>query len=270
MTQQIRLGPRELELLFTLEKEGKTTFSIDDVKRILKGPESSSWNVVYRLKRKNRIEEMQRGKYLLVPAKAGMEANWSEFPFLIVPSLVSDYYIGLWSALSYWRMTEQVPLTVFVVTCKRKREVTFGPTTFRFITFSRRRYFGSTEEKIANEKFLISSKEKTLIDCLLFPQYCGGMEEIVKAITISRSAIDFRVLSKGIEQIGSNVLARRLGYLSELVGDFHSISRYIAGLDFSGYRWFDPLGPKKVFSISREYGLKVNRSKKELESWMRI
>ncbi|MCZ7362266.1 MAG: type IV toxin-antitoxin system AbiEi family antitoxin domain-containing protein [Candidatus Methanoperedens sp.] len=109
ITQNIKLGANELKLLFTIEEENKSVFSITDAKRILKTSAPSVWNVIYRLKKKGRIEEIEKGKYLLIPARAGYEGSWSEVPYLLVPHIIRAHYIGFWTALNYWGMTEQVP-----------------------------------------------------------------------------------------------------------------------------------------------------------------
>ena len=80
ITQNIKLGANELKLLFTLEEENRSIFTINIAKQILGTSDSSVWNVIYRLKKKGRIEEIQKGKYLLIPARAGYDGSWSEVP----------------------------------------------------------------------------------------------------------------------------------------------------------------------------------------------
>ena len=53
-TRKISLGPNELRLLFELEKERKSAFSIDDAKRILGESGPSVKNVLYRLQKKGK------------------------------------------------------------------------------------------------------------------------------------------------------------------------------------------------------------------------
>ncbi|HYB92609.1 MAG TPA: transcriptional regulator [archaeon] len=268
VTKKIMLGSNELKLLFTVEKEEKTAFSIDDAKRILRTSEASIWNVIYRLKAKGRIEEIERGKYLLIPSKAGYEGKWSEIPFLIVPNIVDEYYISFWSALNFWRMTEQVPHTVFVVITKRKRDVEYGPTTFKFVTLSKKKFFGFTEETIAGGKFNIATKEKTIVDCLAFPKYCGGLEEIVKGIWTEKDELDFSKAFEYARRIDVSIVVRKLGYILSLLELKDKGTSKIASTEFKGFQWLDPLGPKKVLEYSKEYGLMINRTKKELTSWM--
>ena len=269
ITKNIRLGANELKLLFTLEKESMSAFSINDAKRILGTSKASVWNIIYRLKRKGRIEEIEKGKYLLVPARAGYEASWSEVPFLLVPALIDTYYVGFWTSLNYWGMTEQVPYTIFVATTKRKKDVEYGRIGFEFITLSKKKFFGFVEEKVADGAFKISSREKTVIDCLLYPKYCGGLDEAVKGIWNARKILDFPRLFDYAERLGVGVVERRLGYILELLKLDEKICAQIAGKKHVGFLRLDPLGPEKALSYSSRYGLIINRTKRELTGWRR-
>lgn len=269
-TRELKLGPMELRLLFTLEEEGKSIFRSGDAKRILRSSEASVKNVLYRLRKKGRIEEIERGKYLLFPAKSGYEGKWSEAPFLIASELVAPYYIGFWSALNYWGMTEQVPSVTFVVTTKRrkKKELTYGPINFEFITLSKKKFFGAVEEQIEGKKFNISSREKTIVDCLLYPQYCGGIDEVIKGVWEEQNELDFEKVLEYSKKIGVEVVMRRLGYILEILEIKNEVAEKIATSKPKGFMWFDPIGPKKILEYSKRYGLIINRTKKDLTSWM--
>ncbi|MGQ9719548.1 MAG: type IV toxin-antitoxin system AbiEi family antitoxin domain-containing protein [Nitrososphaerales archaeon] len=268
VARKFRLGPNELNLLFTLEKEGRAIFTSSDAHRILKSTDASVKNVLYRLRNKGRIEEIEKGKYLLIPARAGYEGSWSEVPLLLVPHLIDVYYIGFWTALNYWGMTEQVPRTVFVATIKRKRDLEYGPTRFEFITLAKSRFFGFTEENAGGGRFNVSSKEKTIIDCLMYPKYCGGLDEVVKGIWNAMDKLDFPRLLEFSTRVGVSVVARRLGYILEMLGIENKIGPRIASTGFTGFLWLDPLGPKKVVEYSKKYGLMINRTREQLTGWM--
>lgn len=267
ITKELTLGRNELRLLFTLEKENKSLFSIADVKRILKTSEASVWNVLYRLRRKGRVEKIERGKYLLVPARAGYEASWSEMPLLLVPHLVDVYYVGFWTALNYWGMTEQVPRTVFVATTKRRKDVEYGSTKFEFVTLAKQRFFGFVQEEVAGGGFTISSREKTIVDCLLYPRYCGGLDEAVKGIWNARADLNFETLLGFSKRMGVSVVERRLAYVLETLQIRRKMRSELASSRLVGFMWLDPLGPKKAFSYSKRYGLIINRTKEELTGW---
>jgi predicted transcriptional regulator of viral defense system len=268
ITRNIKLGANELRLLFTLEEENGSVFSINDAKRILKTSTPSVWNVIYRLKRKGRIEEIEKGKYLLIPARAGYKGSWSEVPYLLVPNIISAYYIGFWTALNYWGMTEQVPNVIFVATTKRKKDVEFGDTRYEFVTLTKKRFFGYVEENTTRGTFNISSREKTIIDCMLFPKYCGGLDESIKGIWKSRKELDFVKLLEYSNRMEVSVVTRRIGYALELLGLAEEISSQIASCRSKGYMWLDSLGPKEVIEYSKKYGLLINRKKDELTGWM--
>src|SRR3989304_3843149 len=73
-------------------------------------------DVIYRRRGKGRVIDVRKGEYLLVPARAGIGAGWSESIFRAVDAVVrEDYYVGFWSAMNYLGMTEQVPRVVDVV-----------------------------------------------------------------------------------------------------------------------------------------------------------
>jgi len=269
ITRELRLlGPNELKLLLTLEEEKKTIFRTDDARKILKSTESSIKNVLYRLRNKGRIEEIERGKYLLIPAKAGYGGKWAETPFIIASKIVESYYIGFASALNYWGMTEQIPSVTFVVITGRKRNLEYGPLKFKFITFAKNRLFGIVEEKIDGEAFKISSREKTIVDCLLYPQYCGGIDEVIKGIWESHDELDFTKLFYYSEKIGVQVVNRRLRYILGMLDIKTNLDDKVSNKIPKGLMWLDPSGPKKVIEYSKEYGLIVNRTKKELTGWM--
>jgi len=67
------------------------------------------------------------------------------------------------------------------------------------------------------EKIRISNIEKTIIDCLTYPQYCGGITEIAKGIWIVKDKIDYKILINYVNRQNKNVVAKRLGCLLEIL-----------------------------------------------------
>lgn len=268
-TKNIRLGSTELKLILTLEEEGKGVFTNADAQRILKTTRDSVNTALYRLRKKGRVEKIERGKYLLIPAKAGYQGKWAEAPFVIANHLVKPYYIGFASALNYWGMTEQVPSVTFVVTTKRKENIEFGPLTFKFVTITKKRFFGTTEEKIGNDTFTVSDKEKTIIDCLLHPEYCGGLDEVAKAIWEEGEQLDFLKLFGYARDIKVNVVTRRLLYLLDILKMDKKVKNIIDIPRPIGFLLLDPSWPKEDVEYSHKYGLILNRTKDSLTRWMK-
>jgi predicted transcriptional regulator of viral defense system len=268
VTQNITLGSQELKLIFSLEEKGISIFTFSDAKNILRSTDSSMWNVLDGLRRKNRIQRIAKGRYLLVPARAGYKGHWTEEALVILPHIIDVYYVGFWSAMNYWNMTEQMPITVFVATTKRKRDMEYGAQKFRFITLSKKKFFGYVQEENNDIRFNISSKEKTILDGLMHPEYCGGMSEVVKAMWNARKDVDWQTVLEMSRKVRISSVMRRLGYLLSMLGVEKDISDRIKKEGFKGYRFLDPLADKKRLSYSKDFGLIINRTKNELTSWM--
>ena len=77
--------------------------------------------------------------------------------------------------------------------------------------------WGIEEEWVTpNEKVRISSIEKTIVDALTHPEYCGGITEIAKGLWLVKEKIDYKKLHDYIKKHDKNVVAKRLGYILEI------------------------------------------------------
>jgi Predicted transcriptional regulator len=264
VTKSIYLGPMENKLLFTLEEQDRLVFTIADAKKVLASSDPSVKNVIYRLKQKNRVKEIETGKYLLSPAKAGIDGYWSEHTFKLIHSLIDEYYVSYWSALNHWGMTEQMPVTVYVVIKKRKRDIRFDGQLIKFVTVSPGKFFGSTQEKLGDCRFNVASREKTIIDCLDRLEYSGGIVEVAKCLWNARDELDFDTLSGYTMRFQVESVWRRLGFLMELLGMCDDKTGKWLYKDFKGYRWLDYSARKETIRYDKKWGLKINVSEKEL------
>ena len=267
MIQNISLESR---LLLTLEAENLSVFTTDDVKDILNTTDSSVWHILNGLVHKNRIQRIERSRYLLIPARAGTDGYWAEYPWTIVPRLIDVYYVGFWTAMNYWDMTEQIPRTVFVATTKRKRSLEFGCQEFRFVTLSGDKFFGFVKKKSERGgSFNISSKEKTIVDGLTHPEYCGGITEVTKAMWDLRREGDWTTVLEMAEIMRINVILKRLGYLLSVLDIEREIRREIRKkIKKIPWQYLDPTAGRCRIETSKEYGLVINLSKNELLYWM--
>lgn len=268
--QNISLGSNEAKLLLTLAEKGISVFTAEDAKEILQTTDSSAKHILMNLVRKRRLQRIERGKYLLIPEAAGVERYWAEEPWVIVPYLADEYYVGFWTAMNYWDMTEQIPYTVFVATKKQKKKssLKFGNQKFQFITLSDKKFFGFVEEKTNKTKFNISTKEKTIVDGLMHPEYCGGIPEVTKAMWNVRKDVNWKEVLEMAKKLKVDVVLRRLGYLLYLLQIEYDISEsIIKNLKPYRYHYLDPSTTKKKINHDIAYGLFINRTKDELLGW---
>jgi predicted transcriptional regulator of viral defense system len=136
-------------------------------------------------------------------------------PLFIASHLVAPAYVSYWSALHFYGFTEQVPLTTFVATTKKKRPVTFRDYRFRFVTIKPGKLFGYRREIVGDLPTIVADEAKAIVDSLDLPDYTGGLLEIAKALRAALEVVDVDTLVQYANQVGDKSLGSRLGYLLE-------------------------------------------------------
>lgn len=249
---------RRVDLLNLLAKEGNT-FTFNDALKISNLFTKSLQKVLYRLQQSGAIERIEKGKYLIIPLGAE-KGKYTLHEFIIGSLLVAPYSIAYWSALNYYGLTEQIPTTVFIQTITRKFNT--NPKVFevhyKIVKIKESKYFGIRKEWIEETPINITDKEKTIIDCLDKPQYCGGIIEVAKAL--KNNKFDRKKLEEYAQRIGNSGVLRRLGYLCELL----NIKIKLPKLNTRNYLLLDPTMPGKG-PKSAKWRLIVNLDEKTLE-----
>ena len=93
--------------------------------------------------------------------------------------------------MNYWGMLTQPLMKIFVATPKRQIVPREMKGKMIFVTVRENSIWAIIEEWIERkEKIIISDIEKTIIDCLILPHYCGGITEIAKGIWIIKEKIN--------------------------------------------------------------------------------
>jgi predicted transcriptional regulator of viral defense system len=160
------------------------------------------------------VARIERGKYLLLGlAPEHVLSN----PFFIGGSLVSPAYVSFWSGLHYYGFTEQAPQTTFIATTQHKPRLTFRQLQFQFVTLPPGAFFGYQRVQLAGLPVVVADEQKTILDCLLFPQWCGGITEIAKGLKNGLEQLDLDLLVEYANQLHSPSLGSRLGFLLEIL-----------------------------------------------------
>ncbi len=252
--QSISLGSKEVELLSTLEHEGKSVFSFAEAQNILRGTNRQVVrNMLSRLVKKGRVERIKKGVYILIPFRQKL---WSQHEFAAVPFFAKAYYVSFWSAMRFWNLTEQLPRKVFTAVKTPIKSRVFQNLEFQFIALSPRYFFGFTEIEIESTKVNIATKEKAILDCLMHPEYCGGIGEVAKAIKFYWKEIDWKEMKKHLAKIKNSAVERRLFYCLDFL-KLKNILKDLGKKEFSGFRLLDSSAPKKG-CYSRHLGLQLN------------
>ena len=247
-----------IELVRLLAYEGNRIFTTDRARELAPRiglKDSYLGESLYHLRRNDWIISLRRGLYALSSTVPGIT---SAHEFEIAMALVDPAAISHWSALHYHELTEQVPRTVFVLTktgtsvprmrnagSKRSnRGYLVRDTTYQFIQVRTKRFFGTQKVWVGDARVSMTDRERTLLDGLSMPQYCGGFAEVLHAFQVRLDRLDIERITDYAVRLDT-ATAKRLGWVLERQGLDSSQVETLAALPIKGYRKLDPTGPGK-------------------------
>ncbi|MEK6954416.1 MAG: type IV toxin-antitoxin system AbiEi family antitoxin [Candidatus Micrarchaeota archaeon] len=230
-----------IRLLSSLSANGKEIFNMAEAAAASGFKSGKLRKLLHDLHKSKWVERIERGKYIIIPIEAGPKGEYGMHPFLLAGKLISPYYIGFFTALNHYGISEQPNETLFIASTKRRRPMHFQGQEYRFVSVPKKRFFGITEEWVKNTKIRISDKEKTLIDCLFLPKYSKGMTEVVKAF---REKLDFDKLYDYALKMENPAVVKRLGFLLDGLKIETPIKDKLLKRVGGGYCLLDTGGPK--------------------------
>jgi predicted transcriptional regulator of viral defense system len=217
------LGPVSARLIVTLYSQNRAIFHFHEAENILGGRASAS-KVLWQLIKNGVVTRLKSGLFQIVPYQLGFERDYLGNPYLVARELAlghkglnMDYYLSHGSAFDLHNMVTQPQLVIYISTPKMVRSHVIQGTEFRFVRCKPQDLFGVTEMWLdKNEKIRVSDLERTLIDGLKQPIYCGGFTEVAKAFFIKHQSIDPKKIIDYAIMLDVGAVIRRLGYLMEL------------------------------------------------------
>jgi predicted transcriptional regulator of viral defense system len=138
---------------------------------------------------------------------------------------------------------------------------------FRFVRCKRSNFFGTTEYWADKEqKLVVSDVERTIVDGLKQPEYCGGFTEVAKGLWIKRDDVSLSRLVDYALRLHVGAVSRRLGYLLEAyrMGPVEELERLRRHLTTT-YNLLDPLLPREGRFLAR-WRLRLNVGEGEIEA----
>lgn len=225
----MQLSKLESQAFDLLRGNNLSVFAASDLSRLMKAKPADTHNLTKALKAKGAIGSVKRGSFYL--------KGTSEFA--IGASLNWPSYLSFRSALSYYGFTDQMPKAIYFASTKYHKPV----ANFKFITLSRKRFFGYEE----SGGFAIADKEKAIIDSLLLPRHSGGMRQVSSAFSEALGSLNKKRLVEYAIRMGSRAVIRRLGFLLEENGV--RALRVLQDSVGSGFELLDPsVGRKNRFN----------------------
>jgi predicted transcriptional regulator of viral defense system len=159
--------------------------------------------VLSRLNRSGRIIRLRRGVYSSNPIRDAFAAAQATF----------DGYIGFSSALYVHRLITEVPFTITVVTAYESASKIFGSYEFRAVAL-REKAIGF--ENIGS--LVVSTRAKTLFDCIYLERYSVGEEKLVEAYRTARlSTKEWNEFSSYVKRFATQRTISKFGEIKRKV-----------------------------------------------------
>jgi predicted transcriptional regulator of viral defense system len=254
-TSHKTLGPQAAKLIALLHERSRTVFRLADVRKITGLSEASARSFVRKLVNRGVAARLKPGLFVLVPFELGRERQYLGSPLIVAREIMSGaaYYLSHGTAMEVHGMVTQPQLVITVSTPKPRRPL------------QRRHLFGLTEHWVTKqENVRVSDPERTIIDGLKQPQYCGGLTEVAKGLWMRRQDLQVENLVAYAKRIRVGAVARRLGFLLETydMAGQQDLERLRRGLTATFVR-LDPVLPAEGKRLQR-WRVQLNVDPKEL------
>lgn len=262
-------GTRSAQLIAGLYDRGQTTFTLSQAQELTGLSAISVRSLLRKAVNRGLISRVKPGLFMLVPSELGSEREYAGNPYLVARALVgkAPYYLSHSTAMELHRMVTQPRLGVMVSTSKRITNRVLHSTEYKFIFVKPEEIFGTQPHWITKQdQVIVSDIERTVVDGLSRPEYCGGIAEVAKGLWMRHEDIKTQKLIQYAERLKVGTVRRRLGYILELYGlatpaDLGPLRR---GLTRT-YDPLDPVLPKDGPYLGR-WHLQLNVPADELES----
>lgn len=241
------LGPRSASLVTALHEQGRPIFTLADAKGITGLKDTSARTLVHKLVGRGVATRLRPGVFQLVPPELGRESEYLGNPYVVGRELMAGkpYFLSHASAMDIHNMVTQPQLVVCVTSPKPMRGRSVLGTEFRFIRCKPEHFFGTTDHWVSKqEKVSVSDLERTVLDGLRQPEYCGGVTEVAKGLWIRRADMDVARLVEYALRLNVGAVMRRLGFLLEIydigtASDRERLREHVTGT----YSSLDPVMP---------------------------
>lgn len=127
--------------------------------------------------------------------------------------LIFPGYLAFATALNLHGLLDEFAFTAFVATTSTSASRVLGQVEVRAVALGK-----SAVGFVRMGDYTVSTRAKTLFDCLRFPDYSGGYSKITKAFFFAKlSAEEWQEFCSYIAAFSSKATAQRAGYLLELI-----------------------------------------------------
>lgn len=196
------------------------------------------------LLKKNRwIESLKKGVYAFTP-ESGLSTPPHKFE--IAQALVFPSAISHWTAMHFHNLTQQTPNIIYSIAPKNvsvSRKL--SKNEYRFIKIKPEYFFGYEKVWVEEAQIQITDIERTLLDGLRQPRYCGNFEEVLHAFKICMpDKLNMPKIVRYALEL-EKVISKRLGYTLQRLGVPLNELEALLQVPSTGFKVLDPTGAKR-------------------------
>lgn len=242
-------GSMVLEFLNALTQAGYRIFSVNDARVVIEDlglNMSSAHYLLAALLAKKAIRQLFKGHYAI---EDHLLAGVPLHKFEIAMHLAKTGSISCWSAMSYYELSDQVLSKVYILVPyaadKKRPKYCYHIDGYEYviIPISKNNFWGTKRIFIEENKITITDLERTLLDGLIRPSYCGGFREVLNAFLIAKDNIDIKKITE-YSRLSPIAVQKRLGWVLTQI----SIENLDEKLKIGKTQFFsklDPSGPRR-------------------------
>jgi len=190
------------------------------------------------------LRRIRQGLYVPVPLDLAESDQVVGDPWVLVPALFGECYIGGWTAAHHWDLTEQLFNETLVFATRRidDQRVTAQGVTFLAHHLASKRFFGIKPVWRGSTRVNLSDPARTLIDMLALPQVGGGIDHVADCLSAYRKLRNIKqdLLITYAEKFGNGAIFKRLGFLAEAQLHDEALAAACRERLTKGYAQLDP------------------------------
>ncbi len=247
-----------MKLLRALISDGNRVFTVDRARDFATSAGLSPGylrQALHHLTNAGWLVRLRKGLYAVSTTVPGVI---TAHEFEVAMALTPLAAISHWSALHYHGLTDQAPRKVFILTttdakipqvrgrkqARHHKGISVGTSVYQFVRVKPDRFFGTQKIWINDVRITITDPERTLLDGLMIPQYCGDFAEVLHAFQVQGTHLDVkRIIDYALRLDAATV--KRLGWVLEHAGVTSGRLKPLMAVTIKGYRKLDPTGPRK-------------------------
>lgn len=250
-------------VLARLRRAFSGPFTVDDAADVADLDRERASRLLRHLAAQGWLTRVQRGLYAAVPIEAENPQAWRLDPWTIAATTLTPAYIGGWTALHHWDLTDQLFGTTVVITTRSvpQREREIGGARFELRHRPQRAIFGLRRVWREGVPVDVSDPERTLVDCLDDPSMAGGIRHLAEAIDEWARAprANPGLLLEYADRLGNRTVFKRLGFVAESLDLDSQLVDACLGRISRGISLLDP-DRAPSGRIATQWNLRVNAS----------